>query len=154
MPNTKIGGALLSIVLWTWGGTTYFFMEVAYKSFTGHPERISWTMLALAIVICAIIERCGNEFPWEMSLLKQATICTAIITASELLAGCALNIALGLNVWDYSHLPGNVLGQICPQFTTLWFAIVLAFIPAFDWIRWAIIGGQRPTYRLFRANRA
>ena len=31
---------------------------------------------------------------------------------------------LGLDVWDYSGLPGNVLGQICPAFGLLWFLLM------------------------------
>ena len=26
-----------------------------------------------------------------------------------------VNLAFGWNVWNYSGLPGNLLGQICPQ---------------------------------------
>ena len=36
----------------------------------------------------------------------------------------------GWNVWNYSLLPGNILGQICPLFTLLWFllCLTLAFV--------------------------
>ncbi len=39
-----------------------------------------------------------------------------IITAVEFAFGCIFNLWLGLNVWDYSDVPYNVLGQICPKF--------------------------------------
>jgi uncharacterized membrane protein len=50
-----------------------------------------------------------------------------VITAVEFAVGIVVNIFLGLNVWDYSSVPGNILGQICPAFTLLWF---LVSIPA------------------------
>ena len=47
--------AALSLLLWTWTGTTYFFAEVVFKTLRGRPEAISWTMLALAILLVLIV---------------------------------------------------------------------------------------------------
>jgi len=46
----------------------------------------------------------------------------------ELAAGLILNVWLGLGVWDYSRLPGNILGQICPQYTLAWAALMVVAI--------------------------
>lgn len=43
-----------------------------------------------------------------------------IITSVELVFGIIFNLWLGLGVWDYSHLPFNILGQVCPYFTLIW----------------------------------
>ena len=48
----------------------------------------------------------------------------------------------------YSHLPGNLWGQICPQFSALWWVMCLAFIPVFDWLRWTVEGGTKPYYTI------
>ena len=145
---SRAGRWVLSMLLWTWGGTVYFLLEVAYKTITGEPERISWTMLVLAAGLCIPVERCGEQLPWEVPLWLQAAACAALVTAAELAAGLVLNVWLGLGVWDYSCLPGNFLGQICPQFAALWWVLCLAFIPAFDWMRWSVVGGQRPHYHV------
>ena len=145
---TKAGKWVLSMLLWVWGGAVYYLMEVAYKTATGHPERISWTMLVLAIVLCVPVERAGAELPWECPLWLQALACAALVTAVELAAGVVLNLWLGLGVWDYSGLPGNLWGQICPQFALIWWVLCLLFIPVFDWLRYAVVGGEKPTYRL------
>lgn len=145
---TKLSNYLLSWLLWTWGGATYFMLEVVYKTLTNHTSAISWTMLLLAFILCIPIERFGCELPWEMPLLLQALICATAVVASELIAGIVLNVWLGLGVWDYSSLPGNFMGQICPQFSVVWFALCCAFIPAFDWMRYCIKGGERPHYTL------
>ena len=146
---SRAGQRVLSMLLWTWGGTVYFLMEVVYKTATGNPERISWTMLLLAILLSIPLERFGAELPWEMPLVLQAAICTVAITVTELLAGLILNVWLGLGVWDYSHLPLNLWGQICLQFALIWWGLCLVFIPVFDWLRYAVQGGDRPRYHLF-----
>ena len=145
---TRYSRPVLSILLWTWGGTVYYLLEVAYKSLTNHPERISWTMLAVAFILCIPVERCGAELPWGCPLWLQALCCAALVTAVELVAGLVLNVWLGLGIWDYSHLWGNLWGQICLQFAALWWGLCLVFIPVFDWIRWTVEGGERPHYTI------
>lgn len=141
--------AVLSVLLWTWAGAVYFFLEVGWKTLHGAPEAISWTMLLLAIVLVVPLERCGAELPWEMPLFLQAVICGTAITAVELLAGLVLNVGLGLGIWDYSGLPGNLWGQICPQFWALWCVLSAFGIVVLDWMRYAVEGGERPHYTLF-----
>ena len=145
---SRAGRWVLSMLLWFWGGTIYFLLEVAWKTATGKPEMISWTMLVLAILLTMAVERCGEQLPWAVPLWLQALACAALVTAVELAAGLILNIWLGLGVWDYSDLPGNFMGQICPQFAAIWFGLCLVFIPAFDWMRWSVEGGERPKYYL------
>lgn len=145
---TRWSNAVLSMLLWSWGGTVYFLLEVAFKTLTGHPERISWTMLVVAILLTIPVERAGEQLPWAVPLWLQALVCAALVTAVELAAGCVINLWLGLGVWDYSNLPGNLLGQICPQYSALWFVLCLVFIPVFDLMRYAVKGGERPHYNL------
>lgn len=145
---TRYSNAVLSVLLWFFGGALYFLLEVAYKTATGAPERISWTMLVLAVILCVPVERAGYQLPWECPLWLQALVCGALVTATELASGLVLNVWLGLNIWDYSDLWGNLWGQICPQFAATWWALCLVFIPAFDWMRYAVEGGERPWCRL------
>lgn len=147
---SKAGERILSMLLWTWGGTVYFLLEVAYKTATGHPERISWTMLVLAIILCIPVERAGYQLPWDCPLWIQALACAALVTVTEFAAGCVLNLWLGLNVWDYSALPFNLLGQICLPFFFVWFGICMVFIPVFDLLRYEVKGGDRPHYYMIK----
>lgn len=141
--------AVLSVLLWTWAGAVYFFLEVAWKTLRGEPEAISWTMFLLAIILAIPLERFGAELPWEMPLVLQALICGTAITGAELAAGLILNVWLRMDVWDYSHMPGNLWGQVCPQFWALWCVLSIGGIVALDWVRYAVEGGDRPHYRLF-----
>lgn len=145
---TRWSDAVLSMLLWSWGGTVYFLLEVAFKTLTGHPERISWTMLVVAILLTIPVERAGEQLPWAVPLWLQALVCAALVTAVELLAGCIINLWLGWDVWDYTSMPGNLWGQICPQYSAIWWMLCLVFIPMFDWLRWAVRGGVRPRYTI------
>ena len=147
---TKLSNFLLSMLMWTWGGTLYFFMEVVYKTLSGNPDHISWTMIIVAFILCIPLERFGDELPWEMPMILQTIICAVAITITELIAGLILNVWLGLHVWDYSELPFNFMGQICLQFSLLWVVLSFLGIKAFDWIRYTIIGGIRPQYKMFK----
>ena len=146
MNRSRIGKWVLSVLLWFWVGGIYFFMEVAWKTFWGRPESISWTMFALAIILAVPLERFGAELSWEMPLACQAGICAVAITVVEFVAGLILNVWLCMGIWDYSHLPGNVLGQICPQFALVWLALSVVGIVLLDWMRYAVEGGEKPYY--------
>ena len=56
----------------------------------------------------------------------------------EFVSGCIINLWLGLGVWDYSGMAGNLLGQVCPAFGLLWFLIMPLAIWAEDTGRWMI----------------
>lgn len=143
---SNAGKKILSMLLWFWGGTVYFLLEVAYKSLTNHTEAISWTMLVLAIFLTVPVERCGAQLPWKTPFIIQVLCCTALVTLAEFIAGCILNIWLGLGVWDYSNMWGNILGQICPQYTAIWLVLCGVFIIVFDWMRYAVDGIDKPHY--------
>lgn len=102
-------------------GCIYLLIELAWR---GHTH---WTMLPLAAVIFVCIGVL-DERPNPPPVWQQVVIGTAIATALEFVAGLILNIWLDLGVWDYSHLPGNVMGQICPQFTLAWAVLVIVSI--------------------------
>lgn len=102
-------------------GGIYLLIELAWRG------RTHWTMLPLAAVIfiCAGVL---DEVERPPSIWQQVILGATIATALEFVAGIILNVWLGLGIWDYSNLPGNVLGQICPQFTLAWAVLVLISI--------------------------
>ena len=142
----KAGDWILSGLMGCFVGTVYFLIEVVYKTAIGFPEGISWTMLVLALVIGIVMERMGANLSWRCPIWAQALFCGAAITTAEFVTGCIVNLWLGWGVWDYSNLPGNSMGQICPQFSAIWFIISGPAIVALDWIRYAVRGGEKPYY--------
>ena len=117
----RIPDLALHCVFGAIAGGIYLLIELAWRGYT------HWSMLPLAAVIfvCAgLLDERENPPPFW----AQVIIGAAIATALELAAGLILNVWLGLGVWDYSHLPGNLWGQICPQFTLAWAALMIVSI--------------------------
>ena len=65
-------------------------------------------------------------------LILKCAAGASFITASEYAAGCIVNLLLGWEVWDYSDLRFNVLGQISLLFSVMWFFLC---IPGFGLCR-------------------
>lgn len=81
--------------------------------------------------LCFVLLGLINEIiPWNMPLLLQGIMGSAIIvTPLEFITGYIVNIQLGWNIWDYSSMPFNFMGQICLSFSILWiFISILAII--------------------------
>lgn len=134
------------VFLWFTGGIIYIGMELAFRS------RSHWTMFLLGGICFVVLGLINELIPWQMPLFQQMIIGMIIITYFELLTGCIVNIWLGWGIWDYSHMPGNILGQICPEFSFLWFWISGAGIVLDDWLRYWLFGEYRPHYTFFKKS--
>lgn len=131
------------ITLFDTGGILYLAIEIIWR---GHSH---WTMFVLGGLCFVCLGLLNEVIPWEMPLWQQALIGACIITTLEFLTGCIVNLWLGWNVWDYSGMPGNIFGQICPQYFLLWVPVSTAAIVLDDWIRYLRFDEERPHYRLF-----
>jgi len=100
------------------GGIGYGLLEIIWRGFT-HWSMVLTGGLCLSI-LTTFFARCK-----KMSVITKAMCGAGIITAVELVVGIVTNMILKLQVWDYSKLKGNFLGQICPQFTLIWFLLSL-----------------------------
>lgn len=60
---------------------------------------------------------------------KLATIAAMAVamTAIEYLAGVLSIKVMKVRLWDYSNMPGNIQGIICPQFSLIWAAIAAVY---------------------------
>lgn len=145
----------MEIILFYIGGALYTLMEVLWR---GHTH---WTMYVLG-GMCFVIIGLLNEhkFSWKGSLFVQSLIGAAVITGLEFITGCIVNRWLGWDVWDYSNLPFNLLGQICLYFSLLWLPLSTVCIVSDDWIRYGLYlllhrffqkmqKREKPHYRLF-----
>lgn len=124
------------------GGLLYVALELIWRG------RSHWTMFALGGLCFVALGLINEVLSWDTPLWRQVLIGAAIVTALEFLVGCVVNLWLGWAVWDYSGLPGNILGQICPQYMFLWIPVSLAGIVLDDWLRYWWWGEERPRYKL------
>ena len=131
------------LFLFITGGTIYGMIEMLSRGYT------HWTMGVLG-GICFICLGLINELlSWETPLALQMFIGSIIITILEFITGCIVNLWLGWNVWDYSNLPLNLLGQICLPFSILWYFISAIGIVIDDYIRYIYFDEEYPRYKLF-----
>ena len=131
------------VILWAVGGLIYISLEVIWR---GHSH---WTMFILGGICFVALGLINEVLPWDMPLCQQVIIGACIVTVLEFATGCLVNLWLGCGVWDYSNMPGNILGQICPQYCLLWMPVSLAGIVLDDWLRYWWWGEERPYYKLF-----
>ena len=126
--------------LFWFGGATYVALEVIWRGYS------HWTMLLLAGILFIIIGLLNEIWSWNLKFRYQVLISTAIETILELSTGLIVNVCLGWNVWDYSNVPFNFLGQICLPYTFLWVALSAVAIILDDVLRWKFFGEEKPHY--------
>lgn len=110
--------ARINSELFAIGAAGYSLIEIAWRGFT------HWTMSLTGGVCFLAIYHVNDKFQNRPAPFR-CLLCTGFITAMEFTVGCIVNLALRWNVWDYSGLPFNLLGQICPLYTALWFLLSL-----------------------------
>ena len=121
-------------------GFLYCLIEILFRGYT-HPAMFCVGGL------CGILIGLLNEvIEWDTPLLYQMLIGGGIVTLVELAAGCILNLQLKLNIWDYSDIPGNILGQICLPFSIAWCFLSLIAIILDDYLRYWFFGEEKPHY--------
>lgn len=139
------------LALWGLLGVAYFLIEVIWRLPKGefpHP--------AMVIVggLCGVAVGALNQYEeyFRLPVWLQCLIGTAVTLMVELIAGCVLNIGLGLGIWDYSHLPLNILGQICLPFALAWFILMPFAIWIEDRLRWGFgwNGKRYPIWQNYR----
>lgn len=145
----------MEVLLFFIGGFVYNLIEILWRGYT------HWTMFIVG-GMCFVIMGLLNEykFSWKDSLVKQSLISAVVIIIFEFVSGCIVNLWLGWNVWDYSNLPFNILGQVCLYFFFLWIPLSAFGIWLDDWIRygvWLTFGNyftnmekrERPRYKIW-----
>ncbi len=115
------------------GSTLYPLLEILWRGHT-HPS-----MAAAGGICLPIIHRVCNNKKMRRRPMAQRCLAGALsITAVEFCFGVVFNLVLHRNVWDYSKMPMNLLGQVCLPYTLLWGVLCL---PAMGLCR-TVCGGK------------
>ena len=118
---------ILEFMVFALGALAYGLIEVLFR---GHTH---WTMV-LTGGACVLTFYYLLDWIMVMPLGVAALAGAVIITTYEFFVGLIVNKWLGWQVWDYSTMPGNVLGQICPAFSAMWFGLCLVFFGIIRWL--------------------
>lgn len=132
-----------SIVLMIIGGLLYMGIEILARGYT------HWTMGVLGAICFISIGLFNERISWKIGFIRQMFYGGSIITLWELLAGLFLNIHLKLNIWDYSSMPLNYMGQICLPYALLWCLLSAVAIILDDVLRWKLFNEEKPHYHWF-----
>lgn len=131
------GGCRLKISLKTAGLYTLLFLigAVLYPVLEIVWRGYSHITMAFAGGICL----CGiwyiDDRLADSGIVLRALLCSGLITAVEFIFGCVFNLALGMNVWDYSDRFLNLFGQICIGYSVLWFFLSIAVLRVCRYIK-------------------
>lgn len=106
----KEGGVFL------FGAVGYVLLETLWR---GHSH---WSMAAAGGISLLFLIKTFRKLKNAPHYFK-AIIGGGIITAVEFIFGIVFNLLLGMGVWDYSSVWGNILGQICPVYSIFWCGI-------------------------------
>lgn len=136
----KIMSILKFLILFIFGGVIYFLIEILWRDYS------HWTMFLLGGLCFVIVGAINNYIPWEMKFEKQMAIGAIIITILEFIVGVVINLILKWNIWDYSMLPFNILGQISLPFSLIWFLLSGVIIIVDDYLRYKLFKEERPKY--------
>ncbi|NLB80074.1 MAG: hypothetical protein GX800_00320 [Clostridiaceae bacterium] len=104
------------ILIYFIGATGYALLEILWRGYT------HWTMAVTGGLCFLIIYKADTKLA-NRNIITKCTIYALIVTCAELIVGTVVNLRLKWNVWDYSSLPYNYLGQICIVYSALWFAL-------------------------------
>lgn len=133
---------LKNTFLFLFGGFAYGGIEIISRGY-------SHISMFIAGGICfLLIGLISKVFPRDISMIGQMLISAVIITAVEFITGLIVNLWLGLNVWDYSDKPYNLLGQICLLYFTYWFLLSLIAIIADNLLRHYLLMEEKPRYKI------
>lgn len=110
------------ISIYVLGGIGYGAIETLWRGYT------HWTMIVTGGACCCLIHLIATRM--REALWKKWVMCSAAVTAVEFVAGCIVNLRLGWDVWDYSDMPLNLMGQICPLFSFFWLLLSIPCVGA------------------------
>ncbi len=113
----KIREYILVLML---GAIMYGLIEIVWRGYT------HWSMVITGGICFLLVYRIAML---DSSLLLRSFAGAAVITAIEFAVGVTVNIVFKLDVWDYSDMPLNLFGQICPLYSLFWFLLCLIAIP-------------------------
>ena len=114
MKNTISIRFFKQFLLFASGASGYYLIEVLFRGYSHYS-------MALCGGIClCLIYFVFERFP-TCPLIMKCLLGSLIITSAEFITGCIVNLAFHLDVWDYSEMPLNLLGQICLPFSVIWF---------------------------------
>ena len=124
------------------GGTLYYGFEMIFRGFS------HWTMFLLGGICLIFCAQQGIWTRWREPLWKQVGWCIIFVTACEFITGIIVNKFLRWNVWDYTGLPFQFMGQICLPFVIIFSGLCAVGIFLSGYTLFFLYGEERPEFHV------
>jgi uncharacterized membrane protein len=111
------------------GGSAYYCLEIVLR---GYSHYSMFLCGGICFIGCGLLEE-GKMI--KINLLTQMFLSALFITLIEFVTGCIVNLWLGWNVWDYSGVKYNLKGQICLEYSIVWFFLSFVAIKLNHYLR-------------------
>ncbi|MBQ8836691.1 MAG: hypothetical protein IJ002_04190 [Clostridia bacterium] len=96
----------------------YSFVEVLWR---GHTH---WSMGIVGGICFTVMYLIDGKFE-NSNIYSKALLSAICVTGIEFISGIILNRYLHMNVWDYSGMKFNFLGQISLLYSIFWFFLCI-----------------------------
>jgi len=104
------------------GYAAYSLIELAWRRYTHFTMGIAGGVCFLALY--KLFKRHKN-----MAIYKKCILGSLVISTVEFVFGIILNKLLRLDIWNYSDIPFNLLGQVCLLYSFLWALLCIPICP-------------------------
>ncbi len=125
--DDKMGKIKKNALLFGAGGIGYGILEILWRGYT------HWSMVIAGGLCFVLFSLIAEKFK-KIHIVYKSMLCAVVVTAVEFTFGVVLNILLKMDVWDYTDVPLNILGQVCLPFTLVWGILGFVFLPLADFI--------------------
>jgi len=142
--NKKLSSIFETFILFAVGFCTYITIECCYRQIS------YWEMGFCGGLAIVFLDRLNNEISWNIDILFQGLIGSALISSLELLIGTLSLNGILPQMWDYSKLPLNYKGIVCVPFSLIWVGLSIIAIMIADSIHYYVFEELPvPYYKLF-----
>lgn len=115
------------------GSITYMFIEVLWRGYT------HWTMGVVGGICFTVIYLLDKHLKYA-HIFKKALLSAIFITIVEFFTGLIVNRVFNLNVWDYSRVKFNLMGQISLLYSVLWYFLCIPALLLCKLLRHRVFG--------------
>lgn len=113
------------LIIFLTGAFSYGGLEILWRGYTHITMCIAGGICAVILNFIAIKMK-NSKFIYKIILGSFA------ITVTEFIFGVIFNIWLNKNIWDYSNIKFNLLGQVCLPFSVIWALLCIPVFPILE----------------------
>lgn len=133
---------LKDLILFVVFGAIYFVLQSLWESSTTH-----WTIFLLGGFISIVISDINGKIHWKTPILQQVTIGMGVAIFCDAAIGIVINVLLRMEMWHYTRM-AFLWDQCSLPFCVIWLILATACIFLDDFLRWKMLGEEKPHYTL------